>query len=34
MGAGVDYADLYFQRTWTEGWVLEDGAVKVGKLQH
>ncbi|MGO3057061.1 MAG: metalloprotease TldD [Halomonas sp.] len=28
MGAGVDYADLYFQRTWTEGWILEDGEVK------
>ncbi|CAM4008977.1 metalloprotease TldD [Vreelandella rituensis] len=28
LGAGVDYADLYFQRTWQEGWVLEDGEVK------
>ncbi len=28
MGAGIDYADLYFQRTWQEGWVLEDGEVK------
>ncbi|MFB9867540.1 metalloprotease TldD [Vreelandella sulfidaeris] len=28
MGVGVDYADLYFQRTWQEGWVLEDGKVK------
>ncbi|MGY4878062.1 metalloprotease TldD [Vreelandella aquamarina] len=28
MGAGIDYADLYFQRTWDEGWVLEDGKVK------
>jgi len=28
MGAGIDYADLYFQRTWEEGWVLEDGKVK------
>ncbi|MFI0471526.1 metalloprotease TldD [Halomonas sp. HMF6819] len=28
LGAGIDYADLYFQRTWQEGWVLEDGRVK------
>ncbi|AJY51180.1 metalloprotease TldD [Halomonas sp. KO116] len=28
MGAGIDYADLYFQRTWQEGWVLEDSEVK------
>ncbi|MDR5901429.1 metalloprotease TldD [Halomonas icarae] len=28
MGAGIDYADLYFQRSWHEGWVLEDGEVK------
>ncbi|MCS2609991.1 metalloprotease TldD [Halomonas dongshanensis] len=28
MGPGVDYADLYFQRSWQEGWVLEDGEVK------
>ncbi len=28
MGAGIDYADLYFQRTWQEGWVLEDGEGK------
>ena len=28
LGAGIDYADLYFQRTWQEGWVLEDGEVK------
>ncbi|NAO97398.1 metalloprotease TldD [Halomonas sp. MG34] len=28
MGSGIDYADLYFQRTWQEGWVLEDGEVK------
>ncbi|MEL7612065.1 metalloprotease TldD [Vreelandella titanicae] len=28
MGAGIDYADLYFQRTWQEGWILEDGEVK------
>ncbi|SOC55492.1 microcin-processing peptidase 2. Unknown type peptidase. MEROPS family U62 [Chromohalobacter canadensis] len=28
MGAGIDYADLYFQRTWQESWILEDGDVK------
>ncbi|MCE3027526.1 metalloprotease TldD [Salinicola sp. DM10] len=28
MGAGIDYADLFFQRTWHEMWVLEDGEVK------
>ncbi|MDT8880359.1 metalloprotease TldD [Halomonas saccharevitans] len=28
MGQGIDYADLYFQRSWHEGWVLEDGEVK------
>ena len=28
LGPGIDYADLYFQRTWQEGWVLEDGEVK------
>ncbi|ALM52936.1 metalloprotease TldD [Halomonas huangheensis] len=28
LGAGIDYADLYFERTWHEGWVLEDGEVK------
>ena len=28
MGPGIDYADLYFQRSWHEGWVLEDGEVK------
>jgi TldD protein len=25
---GVDYADLYFQRSWHESWILEDGEVK------
>ena len=25
---GIDYADLYFQRSWHESWVLEDGEVK------
>ena len=29
LGPGIDYADLYFQRSWHEGWVLEDGEVKV-----
>ncbi|WP_189445823.1 metalloprotease TldD [Salinicola rhizosphaerae] len=28
MGPGIDYADLFFQRTWHEMWVLEDGEVK------
>ncbi|GAB2796246.1 metalloprotease TldD [Halomonas shantousis] len=28
MGPGIDYADLYFQRSWHESWVLEDGEVK------
>lgn len=28
LGPGVDYADLYFQRSWHESWVLEDGEVK------
>ncbi len=28
MGVGIDYADLFFQRTWHEMWVLEDGEVK------
>ncbi|MGQ7247628.1 metalloprotease TldD [Halomonas sp. V046] len=28
LGQGIDYADLYFQRSWQEGWVLEDGEVK------
>ncbi|PCJ38956.1 MAG: metalloprotease TldD [Moraxellaceae bacterium] len=30
MVPGVDFADLYFQRTFSEGWVLEDGKVKDG----
>ncbi|WP_148254629.1 metalloprotease TldD [Aidingimonas lacisalsi] len=30
MGAGVDFADLYMQRSWHESWVLEDGEVKEG----
>ncbi|WP_052383867.1 metalloprotease TldD [Litchfieldella xinjiangensis] len=28
LGPGVDFADLYFQRSWQESWVLEDGEVK------
>lgn len=28
LGPGIDYADLYFQRSWQESWVLEDGEVK------
>ncbi|MFC3283565.1 metalloprotease TldD [Litchfieldella rifensis] len=28
LGRGVDFADLYFQRSWHESWVLEDGEVK------
>ena len=30
----VDYADLYFQYTRSEGWSLEEGIVKIGQLQH
>lgn len=30
MGSGVDFADLYLQRSWHESWVLEDGEVKEG----
>lgn len=30
MGPSVDAADLYFQHSRTEGWVLEDGIVKEG----
>ncbi len=30
MGAGVDYADLYFQQARQESWVLEDGIIKEG----
>ncbi|GEK47072.1 metalloprotease TldD [Bisbaumannia pacifica] len=28
LGAGIDFADLYLQRSWHESWVLEDGEVK------
>ena len=30
MGRQVDYADLYFQASQHETWVLEDGIVKEG----
>ncbi len=30
MGQGVDYADLYFQQSRQENWVLEDGIIKDG----
>lgn len=30
MTAGVDYADLYFQQSRQESWVLEDGIIKDG----
>ena len=30
MGRGVDYADLYFQQSRQENWVLEDGIIKDG----
>lgn len=30
MKPGVDFSDLYFQRVFSEGWVLEDGKVKDG----
>ncbi len=30
LGHAIDYADLYFESTWTEGWVLEEGLVKEG----
>ncbi|MCM5703101.1 metalloprotease TldD [Larsenimonas salina] len=28
MGAGVDFADVFLQRSWRESWTLEDGEVK------
>ncbi|MCX2523795.1 metalloprotease TldD [Larsenimonas rhizosphaerae] len=28
MGPGVDFADVYLQRSWRESWSLEDGEVK------
>jgi len=30
MGRGVDYADLYFQQSRQENWMLEDGIIKDG----
>lgn len=30
LGASIDNADLYFQATYSESWVLEDGIVKSG----
>jgi len=30
MGKGVDYADLYFQQSRQENWLLEDGIIKDG----
>ncbi len=30
MGQGVDYADLYFQQSRQENWLLEDGIIKEG----
>jgi TldD protein len=31
-GPNVDYADLYFQSTYSESWVLEDGIIKGGNF--
>ncbi len=31
-GRNVDYADLYFQSTYAESWVLEDGIIKGGSF--
>ena len=31
-GPQVDYADLYFQSTYSESWVLEDGIIKGGSF--
>ena len=31
-GPHVDYADLYFQSTYSESWVLEDGLIKGGSF--
>lgn len=30
---GIDYADLYFQSTYAESWVLEEGIIKGGSYQ-
>ena len=34
LGQSVDNADLYFQSTCSETWVLEDGIIKGWQLQH
>lgn len=31
-GPNIDYADLYFQSSYTEGWFLEDGIIKDGSF--
>lgn len=31
-GPKIDYADLYFQSTYSEGWVLENGIIKNGSF--
>ena len=31
-GPQIDYADLYFQSTYSESWVLEDGIIKTGSF--
>lgn len=31
-GPNIDYADLYFQSTYSESWVLEDGIIKGGSF--
>lgn len=31
-GRNIDYADLYFQSTYSESWVLEDGIIKGGSF--
>lgn len=31
-GPNIDYADLYFQSTYAESWVLEDGIIKGGSF--
>lgn len=32
VGKNIDYADLYFQSTYSESWVLEDGILKGGSF--
>ncbi|HEX4045115.1 MAG TPA: metalloprotease TldD [Gammaproteobacteria bacterium] len=31
-GKNIDYADLYFQSVFSEGWILEDGIIKNGSF--